>query len=273
MDHKNSLKNDPFPVYPAPFRSRTGHVLPMNNALQFEVDAVKIYSNERKLLLNPLKTKTMIFNTLLKYDVSPQILTEPGEYLDVVEEYKILGYLMRSDLKTISNTEYICQKVYKRMWIIRRLKTLGCPITELVDVLKQQIVPICEFGAAYWGCMITKAESNMLERCLKTGLHIIFQEQYLSFSHCLKLAKISSLKQRRAAILAKFSKNALSNPKYKKWFCASEEPEEGPRTRQARPLLKPVPCRTQRFERSPIPVMTRLLSWHPPLVYTPLNLA
>ena len=273
MDLKNSLKNDPSPVYPAPFRSRTGHVLPMNNALQFEVDAVKIYSNERKLLLNPLKTKTMIFNTLLKYDVSPQISTEPGEYLDVVEEYKILGYLMRSDLKTISNTEYICQKVYKRMWIIRRLKTLGCPITELVDVLKQQIVPICEFGAAYWGCMITKAESNMLERCLKTGLHIIFQEQYLSFSHCLKLAKISSLKQRRAAILAKFSKNALSNPKYKKWFCASEEPEEGPRTRQARPLLKPVPCRTQRFERSPIPVMTRLLSWHPPLAYTPLNLA
>ena len=26
-------------------------------------------------------------------------------------------------------------------------------------------------------------------------------------------------------------------------------------------------CRTQRFERSPIPVMTRLLSWHPPLAW------
>ena len=29
--------------------------------------------------------------------------------------------------------------------------------------------------AAYWGCMITKAELNMIERCLKTGLHVIFQ--------------------------------------------------------------------------------------------------
>ena len=110
---------------------------------------------------------------------------------------------------------------------------------------------------------------NMLERCLKTGLHIIFQEQYLSFSHCLKLANLSSLKKRRAVILAKFSKNALSNPKYKKWFCAAEEPTEA----GSRPLLKPVQCRTQRFERSPIPVMTRLLSWHPPLPYTPPNLA
>ena len=161
------------------------------------------------------------------------------------------------------------------MWIIRRLKTLGCPIPELVEVLKQQIVPICEFGAAYWGCMITKSESNMLERCIKTGLHIIFQEQYLSFSHCLKLANLSSLKTRRAVILAKFSKNALSNPEYKKWFYAAEEPTEVPMTRQAgsRPLLKPVQCRTQRFELSPIPVMTRLLSWHPPLPYTPPNLA
>ena len=116
----------------------------------------------------------MVFNTLLKYDVLPQISTEPGEYLAVVEEQKIVGYVLRSDLKTISNTEYICKKAYKRMWLIRRLTTLGCPIPELVEVLKQQIVTICEFGAAYWGCMITKVESNMLERCLKTVLHIIF---------------------------------------------------------------------------------------------------
>ena len=98
MDLKNVLKINPVPVYPVPFRSRTGHILPMNNTLQAEVDSVKMYSNERKMLLNPLKTKTMIFNTLLKYDVFPQISTEPGEYLDVVEEHKILGYVIRLDL-------------------------------------------------------------------------------------------------------------------------------------------------------------------------------
>jgi hypothetical protein len=275
MDLKKILVNNPSPTHPVPFRSRTEHILPSDNPLQYEVDQVKTYSQKRKMLLNPLKTKTMIFNTRVKYDVMPQISTEPGKYLDVVEEHKILGYIIRSDLKTISNTEYICQKAYKRMWVIRRLKTLGCPIPELVEVLKQQIVSICEFGAAYWGCMITKQESNMLERCLKTGLHIIFQDQYISFSHCLQLAKISSLKNRRLSIIARFSKNAQKNPKYKKWFCASEEPPEGARTRQAgsRPLLKPVQCRTQRFERSPLPVMTRLLSWHPPLLYTPPHLA
>ena len=72
----------------------------------------------------------------------------------------------------------------------------------------------------------------MLERCLKTGLHIIYQNQYISFKHCLQLANISSLKDRRISIITRFSKNALKNPKYKNWFCQSEEPEGGARTRQ-----------------------------------------
>ena len=57
------------------------------------------------------------------------------------------------------------------MWFLRRLKSLGCPNSELVDVLKQQILSICEGSVAFWGPMITKNESNMLERCLKTTLY------------------------------------------------------------------------------------------------------
>ena len=38
----------------------------------------------------------MIFNTRVKYNVLPQISTEAGKYLDVVEEYKILGYIIWS---------------------------------------------------------------------------------------------------------------------------------------------------------------------------------
>ena len=54
--------------------------------LQIEVDAVKKYSDERKMLLNPIKTKTMIFNTLKNHDVLPIIHTDEGKELEVVEE-------------------------------------------------------------------------------------------------------------------------------------------------------------------------------------------
>lgn len=250
-------------------------MLPRNkNLLQDEVDKIVTMCGQRNQRLNITKTKTMIFNPLRAYDIAPNISISPGTTCEVVEEYKILGFILRSDLKTISNTENICKRAYARMWILRRLKALGCPIPDLLDVLKQQILSICEGNVAYWGPMITKEESNMLERCLKTGLHIIYQDRYLSFKQVLLLANMKSLKYRRLVLLTKFSKRAFRSEKFKHWFAVSEARTTGARTRgNPIPLLKPVPCRTKRYERSSIPLMTKLLSWHPPLKYPGLDLA
>ena len=239
------------------------------------------------MLLNPLKTKIMIFNPLKKFDVLPQISTGPNTQLEVVEQHKILGQIIRSDLRTISNTENICKKAYKKMWVLRRLKTLGCSIEELLVVLKQQIVTICEVGVVWWGPMISVAESNSLERVFKAGLHIIYQSQYKSFKQILKLSKLSSLRDRRVLLLTRASKKAYNSKKNNTWFSDAQnesesgkpEPRAKPNTRQpskpvpCTPLLKPVTCRTQRYARSSIPLMTKILTWHPPLKYTALDLA
>ena len=260
-------------VRPVPYRSRTGHILPLEaNPLQIEVDAVKKYSDERKMLLNPIKTKTMIFNTLKNYDVLPIIHTDEGKELEVVEEHKILGHIIRSDMRSISNTKNICKKAYTRMWFLRRLSSLGCPQNELIEVLKQQIVSVCEVGVPFWAPMITVSESNMLERCLKTGLHIILQDKYVSFGNALKISKMQSLKNRRAIQMTKFAKQALASEKHSTWF-----EQSGPKTEMLTrnrnvPILKQVQCRTQKYAHSSIPVLTKILSWHPPMSYTPVHL-
>ena len=59
-----------------------------------ESDAVKKYSDERKMLLNPIKTKTMIFNTMKNHYVLPIIQTDEGKELEVVEEHKISGHIV-----------------------------------------------------------------------------------------------------------------------------------------------------------------------------------
>ena len=276
LDLKAKLKPDPVPNRPVSYHGRTEQILPReSNILQNKLDSMAIYTSTRNMMLNPLKTKAMLFNPLLKWDFQPILSTNGSDILDVVEEYKILGYVMRSDLKTTSNTDYICQRAYKRMWILRRLKSLGCPTAELLDVLQQQVVSILEGGVPYWGPMITKNESNQLERCLKTGLHIIYQSQYTSFSHVLKLANTESLKSRRLKLITSFGKKALKSDKHKHWFVQSDMTQiEESRRRHQKPVpsLKPVECRTQRYERSTIPFLTKLLGWHPPLVYTKLEL-
>ena len=206
----NTSSENPRPV---PFRSRTGHILPLEaNPLQIEVDAVKRYSDERKMLLNPIKTKTMIFNTLKNHDVLPIIHTEEGKELEVVEEHKILGHIIRSDMKSISNTMNICKKAYTRM---------------------------CFFK------MITQSESNMLERCLKTGVHLILQDNYLSFGNALNIAKMQSLKNRRIIQMTKFAKQALKSEKHSTWFEQSG-PQTAMLTRNIQvPTLEQIQCRTQ----------------------------
>ena len=275
IDLKRFLEVNTEPVRPVTYHDRTEHRLPRkDNIQQDEIDKIVNLSVQRNMQLSQPKTKTMIFNPLRKYDVFPEISIKQGELTELVEEQKILGNIVRSDLKTISNTEYICTRAYRRMWILRRLKSLGCPIPELLDVLRQQVVSICEGSAAYWGPMITKIESNMLERCLKTGLHIIYQEAYLSFNNALQLSNMKSLKLRRLELITRFSKKALLSSKYRDWFCQSEERTSGMTTRgKPVPLLKPVTCRTQRYERSSLLFMTKMLSWHPPLRHISLDLA
>ena len=183
LDLKKCLVPDNEATRPVPYRGRTGHILPQGaNILQKEIDSIVLLSQERKMLLNPIKTKAILFNPHRIYDFVPILTAGGGGNIDVVEEQKILGNILRSDMKTISNTEYICKRAYKRMWILRRLKAMGCPVPELLDVLRQQVISICEGSVPYWGPMITVAESNMLERCLKTGLHIIYQENYITFN-------------------------------------------------------------------------------------------
>ena len=94
-------------------------------------------------LLNIVRN-TKWFNTLRNYDYIPQISIKSGENIEIVEHHKILGKIVRSDMRTISNTEAICKKGYNKIWILRRLKSLGCSTPELLVVLREQIVSIAK---------------------------------------------------------------------------------------------------------------------------------
>ena len=139
------------------------------------------------MLINQDKTKVAIFNPLKNVDILPEIsLTHDSPNIEVVEKYKLLGQIVTTDMKTISNTINICSKAYNKMWILRRLKEIGCQTSELLDVFRQHILSIVEFAVPYWGPIITKKESIMLERVFKTALHIILQDKYTSFKQALK---------------------------------------------------------------------------------------
>ena len=251
---------------PLPYHSRTEHTLPEEkNYLQHEALKLKSFADQNFMTINQLKTKVAIFNPLNKIDVMPKITFDGQNFLEVVEEYKLLGQIISTDMKTLKNTKNILRKAYSKMFMLHRLNKLGCPQNEMIEIMKQQILSMAEQAVPFWGPLITKAESNMIEGILKTGLHIILQDKYISFKHALKSTGLKSMSARRKDLIFKFAKKAEKSDRFSEWF-NKNQPNQ---TRRIKPKssYKEVSCRTTRYARSALPVLTKAVSWHPPKVY------
>ena len=80
--------------------------------MQDELDALKQYTEDLNMSVNHQKTRILLFSKIKKFDFTPEMKLGQNECIDVIEEMKIVGFMLRSDLKTVSNTRYIVKKAY-----------------------------------------------------------------------------------------------------------------------------------------------------------------
>ena len=151
------------------------------------------------------------------------------------------------------------------MFMLHRLNSLGCPRDEMVVVLKQHILSMAEQAVPFWGPSITKAESHMIEGILKTGLLIIIKDDYKSFKQALSKTGLKSLSSRRKDIIFKFAKTAVKSDRFSEWFIKTDR--NPARRQKQKEMYKEVTCRTTRYARSSLPVLSKAVSWHPPKIY------
>ena len=170
------------------------------------------------MALNESKTKAMFCNSRIKWDLVPELSLNGKDNIDIVDEMKIVGFMMRSDMKTISNTRYLTNKAYKRMWLIRRLKALGASITQLVDALQKQVLSVLWLGAPAWACQLTVGEKKDFDRVAKVGLKIIFGVNYNGFENTLQTANILKPTDQFTKMTKQFAIKSSKHPKFTKWF-------------------------------------------------------
>ena len=208
----------------------------------------------------------MLFNQGRKYDFLPIIQTEKDNILQTVDEMRLLGLVVRSDLRWQENTNQMCKKAYSRLWMVRNLKKLGVPKSDLLDVYYKQCRSIIELAVPAWAPGITSRECRQIERVQKTALAIILGDSYKSYSQACKILCVESLKQRRINICLKFAIQAQKSDRFSRWFAHNEEPKPTINTRyvenKIKHTFKPVKTRTRRYLRSPIPYLTNLLNEH-----------
>ena len=149
IDLKKKLVENPDknPPQPLQYHERTGHVFPEGQSeVQVQLQDLEAYCENYQMKLNPKKSKVILFNTSRKYDFMPSCHFGQNENLEVVEELKLLGVTIKSNLSWSAHCDQICRTAYARMWMLRRLKPLGATSEELIDIYEKQIRCILEFA-------------------------------------------------------------------------------------------------------------------------------
>ena len=233
---------------PAPFRARAGHMLEVIESKVFnQIMKTKEYADMNQMKINFKKTKLMIFNPSRNIDFLPNFAVE-RQHIEVVEETKLLGLVISSDLSWSRNTDYMVGRCNSKMWVIRRLKNLGANESDLLDVYCKQIRSILEFAVPVWNSSINGEQISQIERIKKTALHIILGENYTSYRNALKKSGLEKLSARRTKLCLNFAKKAQKSAKFTKWFIPTTKSNS---TRYIPPKFCPAYSRTKRFENKP----------------------
>ena len=75
-----------------------------------------MYARQNKMKLNLAKTKLMIFNPCISNDFMSEIGIK-NDRIDLVEQAKLLGVILTSNLSWAANTEYIVERCNNKTWI------------------------------------------------------------------------------------------------------------------------------------------------------------
>ena len=231
---KSSLINDPVDrVKPLNFNERTQHILPSSeNYLQDQLDNLQVFTTEKLLKIKEKKTNLMKINFSRDYDFPPELA--------------ICGF----------NTDYICKKGFKKIWMLRRMTFLDVEPLFILDVYLKEIRSIWELAVPAWHSGLTVKQAEDIERVQKVALKIILGEQKerkASYDMAMVILDIEPLHYRREKLCLSFAKKTLKS-RHSEIFKPTTQ-----NTRN-RPMFYEHNSNKTRCYNSPLNYLTRLLN-------------
>ena len=198
----------------------------------------------------------MLFNPCKSKDFHPQFNLGEKD-LEYVEEMKLLGVLIRTDLKWHSNTEFMVNKAYKKLWMLKRLQILGASTSDILEVYTKQIRSLIEVAVPVWQGALAKIEKNTIERGQKCALHIILGNKYVSYATALNTLNLEDLETRREKICLNFALKATKSEKFSIWFTKNQKSN----TRFKKTYHESF-SKHERYKKPPLNHLTTVLNEH-----------
>ena len=259
VDLKKCLIEDPINrERPLNFHERTQHILPVNrSSLQKQLQIVEDFTDKNLMKINESKSKIMIFNKSRKYDFPPEYAFRDGQILEVLEESKLLGIQLTTDLRWFSNTKEIFCKAMSRIWLLRRMKALKLEPTIILDYYIKEIRSLAEQGVPVWNSGLTKGQINDLEKIQKVSLKAILLDDYKSYDQACRFFNLERLSDRRLNLATNFAVKLFLSDRSEQFFTHTQQRTD-PRVDQ--PLVVESLTRTKRCFNAPHNYLARIVN-------------
>ena len=250
-------------VRPFTRNERTQQVLlPANNPMQEQLKDLQNFTATNLMKIKEKKTSIMKFNFSRTNDFPPELTIEGFQNnLQVINQTRLLGVVLSSDLKWSANTDFICTKAIKKMWTLRRMKLLDVEPLLILDVYEKEIRSVLELAVPAWHSGLTLRQSSDIERVQRIALNIILSDittgkSEYSYDMALVVLDLEPLSERREKLCMNFAKKSEKSRHSDMFQKATFEHN----TRQAKPTFKEYQSNTQRCYKSPLNYLTRLLN-------------
>ena len=224
---------------------------------QDHLNEINKWTKNQKMRLNEAKTKNIIFNFSKKYQFTTELSVNDNK-IEIVNETRLLGTILTSDLKWDKNTKEIVKNAYKRMQLLNTAAGFTKNVQDLKNIYLTYVRSILEQSAVVWHSSLSSKNRRDLERVQKAAVRVILQEKYTNYKQGLKYLRMDTLEKRREMLCLKFAKKCTTNEKVSHFF-PTKKSHHKMKKRKTQKYVKNK-ARTKRYQNSAIPYMQKLLN-------------
>ena len=214
------------------------------------------WSTAQKMELNIEKSNMMLFNFTHDHQFTTEV-NYKNENLKIVDEKKLLGTIITTDLKWHRNTQYIVKSAYASFSILHKISEFGASNSDMVTIYTSYIRSVLEQSCTIWHSSLTVEDSEDIERLQKCDLKVILKHNYSTYEEALETLMLAKLSDRRVKLCQKFARNCAKNPLTSDLFPKANK--DRPKTRKQEEYVVTF-ANTERLKQSAVPFLQRLLN-------------
>ena len=231
---------------------------PDYSPLQTTLDNLMTWTEQNKVEINHKKTVVMHFCTSSQAVAQPQ-LSVGIHPLQVVKSIKLLGVTVDDQLNWKQHINNVVRVASFKLYMLRRLRSLGTPGNELGGVYKTFILPTLCYCSPAFSSSLNITQKQQLERVQKRACKIILGQAYEGYENALATLSLPTLSQRHKQALYKFGKDLLTHPRHRNFLPQVALPPT--RVTRHQNTLVPIKAqRTDRYKNSAIPTIVSLIN-------------